>query len=127
MRRRIRRCGLEPSQGARESAIGEAALEPPDHDRPLNRLAGLGVTPEFARLGARERQPVGAHMVLAGDIDRGRPLAREIIEAELPGQGLIARGWVRHLPIFELYILSRLCHKSLISSQKTSAPMLSEA
>jgi len=44
-------------------------------------------------------------MVLAenitGDINRGRPLARKIVQTELPGYGLITRGWMRHLPIFE--------------------------
>ena len=88
------------------SAARWVNLEPPCDDRTLYGVAGAGVPPLFAGPGAWEGQAVGAHMVLAedvtGDIDRGRPLAREIIEAELPGQGLITRGWVGHLPIFEL-------------------------
>ena len=73
---------------------GGTALDAPRHDRPLYGLAGLGVAPEFTGPGTGEGQAVGAHMVLAehiaGDIHRGRAFAREIIQAKLPGQGLIA-------------------------------------
>jgi hypothetical protein len=37
---------------------------------------------------------------IAGDIDGRRPIAREIIKAELPSYRLITRGRMRHLTIF---------------------------